>query len=333
MAVPCRRLSVEGDGGRCAPSEDASPRATKPRWRRPPRFFQPPSTRAASPPSSLRPFYLVLPPLRMAESPASPPATRGEPSNSSLTLRLSLQSPFFRTDVVRDPATDKLAMVSRGTRPSSRAQVDAISPTSRSVLPELRLIAYVHSRSVPQVLRTYAEDQENPPAPPPPGSQPHPLDRMLAPGELGVSFMFNPPGAEPDSHLQIRQTSTLDLVDRLMQPGDVCKRSLEDVQSGAIKSVHMDTKLEHVISGQKLEAWVPSEDLVGALKVGPHFLWVEGAHDRKPAADRPHFSFTRRRTHAPCLQVEVGDRVINSDWIGIVEVSVVNRYTNSRRLC
>lgn len=191
----------------------------------------------------------------------------------------------------------------------------------------------MHSRSVPQVLRTYAEDQENPPAPPPPGSQPHPLDRMLAPGELGVSFMFNPPGAEPDSHLQIRQTSTLDLVDRLMQPGDVCKRSLEDVQSGAIKSVHMDTKLEHVISGQKLEAWVPSEDLVGALKVGPHFLWVEGAHDRKPAADRPHFSFTRRRTHAPCLQVEVGDRVINSDWIGIVEVSVVSRWTNSRRLC
>lgn len=73
------------------------------------------------------------------------------------------------------------------------------------------------------------------------------------------------------------------LVDRLVQPGDIVKRDGDASMSGVVKGVEVLCKLEQVMSGQKLEDKISSNDLEGALKV------------------------------------EVGDRVIASDWVGVIE--------------
>ena len=116
------------------------------------------------------------------------------------------------------------------------------------------------------VVRSFADDDLHNPPPPPPGEEPHPLDRALERGEVGISLLFR---SKPDTpSLQILNESTLQLVDRLLQPGDVVKRSHDSSSSGVVMSVEVECRLEHVISGQKLEGeWAKSGDLEGALKV------------------------------------------------------------------
>lgn len=100
--------------------------------------------------------------------------------------------------------------------------------------------------------------------------------RPLQPGEVGVSFISD--GGERE----ILPESDLELVDRSFQPGDYCKRSLDDVRSAVVTSVKVKGRLEHVISGEQVEGWRTVDDI-----------------EDKPDA-------------------EIGDYVIFEDWIGQV---------------
>ncbi|KAG6911555.1 hypothetical protein DXG01_011857 [Tephrocybe rancida] len=103
-----------------------------------------------------------------------------------------------------------------------------------------------------------------------------PMMRPLRPGEVGVSFLAD--GGERE----ILPESELRLVDRSIQPGDFCKRTIDDVQSGVVTNVHVKGRMEHVISGELVEGWKTVEDLE-----------------------------TR-------LDAEIGDYVVYDDWIGQV---------------
>ena len=129
------------------------------------------------------------------------------------------------------------------------------------------------------VVRCWADDREY--APPPPGEEPNPLDRPLKRGEVGISVLFKP--TKDTAPLQILSESDIELCDRRLQPGDIVKRSHESATSGVVMSVDVACRLEHVLSGQQLDEWPRSDELEGALKV------------------------------------EVGDRVVAQDWVGVIE--------------
>jgi len=74
----------------------------------------------------------------------------------------------------------------------------------------------------------------------------------------------------------------LKLVDRSLQPGDFCKRSIEDVQSGVVLDVHVKAILKHVISGQAVMGWMSLDDV-----------------------------------EAP-QEADIGDYVLYNDWLGQV---------------
>ncbi|KAG6896411.1 hypothetical protein C0992_008413 [Termitomyces sp. T32_za158] len=103
-----------------------------------------------------------------------------------------------------------------------------------------------------------------------------PMMRPLRPGEVGVSFLAD--GGERE----ILSESELSLIDRSIQPGDFCKRSIDDVRSGVVTNVHVKGRIQHVISGELLEEWKTLDDLE-----------------------------TR-------LDAEIGDYVVYDDWIGQV---------------
>ncbi|KNZ75661.1 putative ubiquitin-conjugating enzyme E2 23 [Termitomyces sp. J132] len=103
-----------------------------------------------------------------------------------------------------------------------------------------------------------------------------PMMRPLRPGEVGVSFLVN--GGERE----ILPESELRLIDRSIQPGDFCKKSIDDVQSGVVTNVLVKGRIEHVISGEPVEGWKTLDDVQ-----------------------------TR-------LDAEIGDYVIYDDWIGQV---------------
>ncbi|KAJ6621581.1 hypothetical protein B0H10DRAFT_2016484 [Mycena sp. CBHHK59/15] len=103
-----------------------------------------------------------------------------------------------------------------------------------------------------------------------------PLMRPLQQGEVGVSFY----GEAVDR--QILPESDLVLVDRIFHPGDFCKRSIDDVRSGVVTDAHVNGRVEHVISGERLDRWITLDELSD-------------------------------RTYA-----EVGDYVTYDDWIGQV---------------
>ncbi|KAF8575728.1 hypothetical protein K439DRAFT_1419556 [Ramaria rubella] len=122
------------------------------------------------------------------------------------------------------------------------------------------------------VLRCWHDSEDYPPLP-------HPVDpllRPLQPGEVGVSFF-------PSHSREILPESEFELVDRLFQPGDVCKRDLQSVKAGVIVACDVEAMLEHAVTGVPLEGWVPSSAL-------------------EPAND-----------------VFVGDFVVLDDWIGQIE--------------
>ncbi|KAI0068302.1 hypothetical protein BV25DRAFT_1911299 [Artomyces pyxidatus] len=111
-------------------------------------------------------------------------------------------------------------------------------------------------------------------APPPPDNV-DPLMRPLQRGEVGVSFF-------PNGVRDILPESEFTLVDRMFQPGDLCKRKLDDVTSGVITGVDVKGRLEHAISGEPVPGWKNMVD-------------VESPAD-----------------------IDVGDYVAYDDWIGQV---------------
>ncbi|KLO15052.1 hypothetical protein SCHPADRAFT_902766 [Schizopora paradoxa] len=84
--------------------------------------------------------------------------------------------------------------------------------------------------------------------------QQDPLLRPLKPDEVGVSFFSS-------QDREISHESEFKLIDRPFQTGDVCKRHVEDVQSGVVKSVDVRFKAAHVISNEKVEGWLSKDDI------------------------------------------------------------------------
>ena len=78
--------------------------------------------------------------------------------------------------------------------------------------------------------------------------------RPLERGEVGVSFF-------PSGTREILPESEFTLVDRMFQPGDLCKRSIDDVRSGVITSVDVKGRLEHAISGEPVPDWKSMNDI------------------------------------------------------------------------
>ncbi|WVR08883.1 hypothetical protein IAU60_005942 [Kwoniella sp. DSM 27419] len=121
----------------------------------------------------------------------------------------------------------------------------------------------VSSRTDPtfrgKVLRCWAdEDGELPPLPP--GTQAHPLDRLLKRGEVGISNMR-------DDTLAIVPESTLTLRSREFQKGDVVKRSLTSSESAVVTNITTEVKLQHAISKEAVAGWVDYALLENSLKV------------------------------------------------------------------
>ncbi|KIK70823.1 hypothetical protein GYMLUDRAFT_32884 [Collybiopsis luxurians FD-317 M1] len=104
-----------------------------------------------------------------------------------------------------------------------------------------------------------------------------PLMRPLEHGEVGVSFLS---GAADKR--EILPELDLKLMDRSLQPGDVVKRRIEDVQSAIVLDVRVKARLEHAVSKEPVEGWKSLEDL---------------------NTDR---------------QAEIGDYVVYDDWLGQV---------------
>ncbi|KAE8209671.1 hypothetical protein CF327_g6372 [Tilletia walkeri] len=86
----------------------------------------------------------------------------------------------------------------------------------------------------------------------------------------------------PSGKRAIVHESTLEVRDRAFQTGDRCKRSVLPTTSGVILSVTTEVQLEHVLSKQRTD-WVPASEFTNAARVF------------------------------------VGDHVINSNWVGVVE--------------
>ncbi len=89
--------------------------------------------------------------------------------------------------------------------------------------------------------------------------------------------------------------SELRLVDRTIPPGEVCKRTIDDVQSGVVLNVHVKGRLAHVISGEEIPGWKTLGDLED--RQGP----------------------------------EIGDYVTYDDWIG--QVCPLTLSSQNRTLC
>lgn len=74
----------------------------------------------------------------------------------------------------------------------------------------------------------------------------------------------------------------LRLVDRVLRPGDFCKRAHDDVRSGVVVDARVKGRMAHVISGEGIPGWKTMDDV----------------------EERKYF--------------ELGDYVAYDDWIGQV---------------
>ncbi|KAH8120020.1 hypothetical protein DFH11DRAFT_1557864 [Phellopilus nigrolimitatus] len=104
-----------------------------------------------------------------------------------------------------------------------------------------------------------------------------PLLRPLKRGEVGVSFY-------PTNLREILPESDFKLIDRPMQPGDVCKRRYEDMQSAVVTSVNIKFKGAHAVSGQKWDEWKTVNDIkeINDIAVGDFVAyndWVGQVQD------------------------------------------------------
>ncbi|KAI0751129.1 hypothetical protein C8Q80DRAFT_1155693 [Daedaleopsis nitida] len=121
------------------------------------------------------------------------------------------------------------------------------------------------------VLRCWQDAEELPS----PSDNVDPLMRPLVQGEVGISYY--PGGAR-----EIISGDELDLVDRMYQPGDLLKRSVDDVRSGIVTSVKVKGRLDHAISGESIPGWKTMDEIESAV------------------------------------DVDMGDYVVSNDWIGQV---------------
>ncbi|KAI0775899.1 hypothetical protein BD413DRAFT_610617 [Trametes elegans] len=106
------------------------------------------------------------------------------------------------------------------------------------------------------ILRCWQDAEEVPPA----GENVDPLMRPLVQGEVGVSYF-------PRPVREIVPEDTLELVDRMYQPGDLLKRSVDDVRSGIVTSTHVKAQLEHAITGQALPEWKTMDEVESAVEI------------------------------------------------------------------
>ncbi|KAI0695133.1 hypothetical protein BC835DRAFT_980174 [Cytidiella melzeri] len=106
-----------------------------------------------------------------------------------------------------------------------------------------------------------------------------PLMRPLQHGEVGVSFF----AATSDlPQREILPESKLVLLDRMYQPGDLLKKSIDDVQSGIVTGIDVRGRLEHAISFEPIASWKTMDDM--------EFY----------------------------IDVDMGDYVVYNDWVGQV---------------
>ncbi|TFK36863.1 hypothetical protein BDQ12DRAFT_685995 [Crucibulum laeve] len=102
------------------------------------------------------------------------------------------------------------------------------------------------------VMRCWHDAEDIPPVHPP---FEEPLLRPLQHGEVGVAFITG------QLQNEILREVDLKLVDRALQPGDYCKRTIDDVRSGVVLHVNSKARLQHVISGKPLEGWYMLDDV------------------------------------------------------------------------
>lgn len=99
-----------------------------------------------------------------------------------------------------------------------------------------------------------------------------PLMRPLERGEVGVSYL-------PSAAREILPESCFTLVDRSFQPGDYCKRSIDDVRSGIVTAISTMGRLEHAVTGAPVEGWIHKTDVEApaSADIGDYVLfddWV-----------------------------------------------------------
>lgn len=85
--------------------------------------------------------------------------------------------------------------------------------------------------------------------------------KPLKKGEMGVSFF-------PNHHREIVSESDYFLVDRLFEPGNACKRSIDSIQSGIITSANTRFLVQHAISGVQVDAWLEISDIQPSSDIG-----------------------------------------------------------------
>ncbi|EJF62287.1 hypothetical protein DICSQDRAFT_104652 [Dichomitus squalens LYAD-421 SS1] len=110
---------------------------------------------------------------------------------------------------------------------------------------------------------------------PPPADSADPLMRPLVQGEVGVSYF-------PRPVREIISEDKLALVDRMYQPGDLLKRSVDDVRSGIVTHTTVKGRLDHAISGEAIPGWKTMDEIETAV------------------------------------EVDMGDYVVYNDWVGQV---------------
>lgn len=81
--------------------------------------------------------------------------------------------------------------------------------------------------------------------------------RPLAYGEVGVTYLSR----DMAGQRAIFHERELQLVDRILQPGDYCKRSIDDVQSGVVLNFETRARIVHAISGEEVPGWYRREDM------------------------------------------------------------------------
>ena len=55
--------------------------------------------------------------------------------------------------------------------------------------------------------------------------------------------------------------SSFRLLDRLFEPGDLCKRNIEDAESAVVNRIDIEFRVQQSITGKSIDWWLTKEDL------------------------------------------------------------------------